>query len=203
MPPGEARPSREADRAAKGGWHGEKLVLVAAMAAGCTYRPSFDDCAVACRTSHECPNEMICSPEGYCRLDGATASCAGVLADAGVVGPPNAHCTGTAMTCATPTSSNVCTDIHGCAWTNPACKLTTDCTLITTNQQCMDTPGCATDFATSTCQPVSGYCTGSTKSACQANDGCTFTGGCAGTATACDELASQTTCQTQAGCSWH
>ncbi|HEU0029278.1 MAG TPA: hypothetical protein VFQ53_01510 [Kofleriaceae bacterium] len=187
------------------------LALVVAVSgvllAGCSYGARFDDCDVRCTSADDCPAGFSCGTERRCRPEGASVSCAAVLADAGDGGGGGdgtaGTCSGSATACAMLGASATCMAQAGCTFTATACKLTVDCTVITTNQQCMATPGCGTDFTTSTCKPLANYCQGTTKAACEMNTNCALTGGCAGTPTACDALASEVACTSQSGCSWN
>ena len=60
-----------------------KLVAFVALA-GCSYRATYRDCLVSCSTANDCPQDFTCGGEGVCRAEGATASCADVLGDAGI-----------------------------------------------------------------------------------------------------------------------
>jgi hypothetical protein len=57
-------------------------VLAVLATAGCGYQASFADCQVRCTTS--CPDDLVCSAEGYCRPPGAVPSCDAVIGDAGL-----------------------------------------------------------------------------------------------------------------------
>ena len=184
-----------------------RLLVIAAVLAGCTYGASFEDCRVsACQNAGDCPSGFTCDGDGFCRAPGATSSCAAVL-DGGVDaktgdGAPPARCTGTATTCAALAQMTACVAQTGCGWTATTCTVTTNCGMYTTNTACTNAPECMTDFTTSTCVKRPSYCSGSTEAECEATAKCMFAGGCVGTADACDAFTSQTACNAQAGCSW-
>lgn len=184
------------------------LALVAALASGCTYGASFDDCRVsACQGPQDCPSGLTCDGEGFCRSPGATTACAAVL-DGGADAKPTgdgapARCEGTATTCSTYTAMNACVAQTGCGYTATTCTVTTNCAMYTTNQACTANPECATDFTTSMCVKKASYCSGTSKAQCETSSKCAFGGGCIGTADACDAFTNQTACNAQSGCSWH
>jgi hypothetical protein len=186
-----------------------RLALACALAAGCTYGATFDDCQVrACRAPTDCPSGFTCDGDGFCRAPGATMSCAAVLGDANLGmdakgdaanGP---RCTGTATTCTALATNPTCVAQTGCGWVNPTCTVTTNCGMHMTNQACMTSPECMTDFQTSTCVKRPSYCSGATEAQCESKPVCLFAGGCTGTADACGAFTSQPSCNSQAGCSW-
>ena len=182
-------------------------LLVLALVASCSYGASFDDCRVsACEGPQDCPSGFTCDGEGFCRAPGATISCATVLdggVDGKLVGDGSLRCAGTATTCPSYTMMPACTAQTGCGWTAPTCTVTTNCAMYTTNTACMNAPECMTDFSTSTCVKRTTYCSGNSEAQCEATAKCVYGGGCIGTANACPEFGSQTTCNAQSGCSWH
>jgi hypothetical protein len=184
------------------------LLAVLALASGCTYSASFDDCRVsACQGPQDCPGGFTCDGDGFCRSAGATISCAVVL-DGGVDGktgdgPTTARCEGTATTCTSYTMMNACVAQTGCGYTATTCTVTTNCAMYTTNQACTNAPECMTDFATSTCVKRPSFCSGASEAQCETSTKCVFGGGCVGTADTCDELSNQNACNAQSGCSWH
>ena len=59
------------------------FVLAAVLAAGfvatgCSYKPAFRDCDIACNAPTDCPDDFTCGPEQLCRASGVTATCAAV-----------------------------------------------------------------------------------------------------------------------------
>jgi hypothetical protein len=55
-----------------------RVLALAVLAIGCSYRPSFRDCDIACSSATDCPDSFTCGPEGLCRASGVSASCAAV-----------------------------------------------------------------------------------------------------------------------------
>ena len=45
------------------------------LAMGCSYRPSFRDCDIACAAPSDCPDNFTCGAEGFCRASGVSDSC--------------------------------------------------------------------------------------------------------------------------------
>ena len=184
-----------------------RLLAIAALAMGCTYGASFEDCQVrSCAGPSDCPSGFTCDGDGFCRAPGATIACSVVL-DGGIDGKTGdgapARCTGTATTCGTFTMMGACVAQTGCGYTATTCTVTTNCAMYTTNQACTNAPECMTDFTTSTCVKRPSYCSGNSEAQCETSSKCVFGGGCIGTADACDAFTNQNACNAQGGCSWH
>lgn len=50
-------------------------VSILLLAMGCSYRPSFRDCDIACAAPSDCPDNFTCGSEGFCRASGVSDSC--------------------------------------------------------------------------------------------------------------------------------
>lgn len=55
-----------------------RVLVLAVLATGCSYRPSFRDCDISCASPTDCPDGLVCGSEGLCRESGQSASCAAV-----------------------------------------------------------------------------------------------------------------------------
>ena len=108
-------------------------------------------------------------------------------------------CGGTATACAMLGEQTSCGAQQGCAWTAQACQgMASGCDTIDPNE-CAIRPQCLWDILFEVCFPDPTWCAQSTPAACAANSGCTWSGGCSGTAAACNSLTVQT-CAQQRGC---
>lgn len=123
-------------------------------------------------------------------------------------------CAGTATAC-DGLGQTACGAQSGCAWSPASCQATIadfawNCDEFTTtlNAQtvCNGIPGCSWSLALSSCLGGVQTCSGKTQSACATlksqNFKCDWLQRCGGTARACAELLSPTTCTAQAGCTW-
>ena len=55
-----------------------RVWLLAVVSIGCSYRPSFRDCDIACASPTDCPDDFTCGSESLCRASGVSATCAAV-----------------------------------------------------------------------------------------------------------------------------
>jgi hypothetical protein len=185
------------------------IAVIAALAGACTYNATFRDCEVrVCAGPDDCPPDFTCDGEGFCRAPGASQSCVAVLGDANMGIEANARCSGSAATCSAFTGNAACVAQEGCGWTATTCKVNVNCEAVPTASQCENTAGCAIDYTGAGgtwCKPYAPYCSGGagSKSQCESKPQCTFGGGCLGVANACGEFTRDSTCNAQAGCSWH
>jgi hypothetical protein len=52
-----------------------RVSILAVVAIGCSYRPSFRDCDITCASGTDCPDNFTCGSEGFCRASGVNDSC--------------------------------------------------------------------------------------------------------------------------------
>ncbi len=114
---------------------------------------------------------------------------------------PTKKCVGTATTCATyATDMTSCQAQEGCTWVPPACSgQATGCATFDPNVCYAKQPACTYDFNARQCHPHPSWCKTTDAATCGARAGCSWTGGCAGTAATCDSLAASA-CTAQRGC---
>jgi hypothetical protein len=109
-------------------------------------------------------------------------------------------CGGKAQACST-LDSTLCPNHKGCSWSAPKCQgLGSGCATTDPNVCFIRRPKCDFDLDARQCYPRKEWCpSAADATTCADQDGCTWTGGCAGTEAACETL-SLTDCTKQRGC---
>ena len=80
------------------------LLLATALSSACTYDAHFADCAVRCTAAAECPDDLACDADGYCRTEGSTGqTCSAITQE-------HPSCAGLALACG-PSGTDDCCSI--------------------------------------------------------------------------------------------
>lgn len=184
------------------------LTVVSVVANAC-YAPNVDTCAIRCSQSKQCPSGLTCNaaqvcvgPNQACESDPPLMDARAIDAAIDSATEPTQRCVGTASACSTFRVGSQCATQQGCRFTPLSCENTFSCANQVRN--CHNIPNCRPFIENGTlfCIRRDNFCSGSTQNQCEGVQGCTFNGGCAGTAAACQTFASEATCRAQGGCVW-
>jgi hypothetical protein len=120
--------------------------------------------------------------------------------DGGADASPAKKCEGKALACNAFAKDTECKTQQGCTWVPPACSgQATGCATFDPNVCYARQPACTFDFDTRECLPAPSWCKTTDAATCGARAGCSWKGGCTGTATTCAGLIGGA-CGAQRGC---
>lgn len=172
------------------------------LATSTCYSPNFEACTIRCTQSTQCPSGLTCNAQQICA--GPNQGCSPTTANDARTNDSakQYHCVGVAAACTSLKTDSRCAVQQGCRYAPLSCTNTTNCAIETRNCSSILMCRLADENGTQVCLPRDDYCTGSTQDECEGIDGCSFSGGCTGTVTACQLLPDEAVCRAQLGCTW-